>query len=106
MSMSLYNTHGYRRPFHQLLAIYVNMSNIKRQPNACLLSSLFGVILGPRDMPTPTADEVESLSFLLTKYEKYGQVRTMLVSAVRCWDWKKTASFSPHSVQCLAMRGN
>jgi hypothetical protein len=35
-----------------------------------------------------------------------GRILTMPVSAVRCCDWKKTASFSPQIVQCFWMRGN
>jgi hypothetical protein len=31
---------------------------------------------------------------------------TMPVSAVRCCDWKKTASFSPQFEQCFWTRGN
>jgi len=38
--------------------------------------------------------------------EKSVVTLTMPVSAVRCWDWKKTASFSPHDVQGFWMRGN
>jgi hypothetical protein len=49
-----------------------------------------------RNFTAATAHVVEGL-FASQRCPKIGvRVLTMPVSDVRCWDWKKTASFSPH----------